>query len=179
MDREYGFYNDGNAIRWHVHRLVALYFWWASLRWAAARCIELLQLANCPDNPFFISFLSLFSVTFTSWNNPGRDVMDARARARKQAGACGWRRGEQFGGVQKQNAFVTSWNGLLLPGLYIACSLQITGFSFYGRFQCWQILKSLKFAKNGFPFFLHIVFLICIFLLWSLSKIMIQVTELF
>lgn len=126
---------------------------------------------------FFFPLLSLFSVTFTSWNNPGRDVMDARVRAREQAGACGWRRGEQFGGVQKQNAFVTSWNGLLLPGLYIACSLQITSFSFCGRFQCWQILKSLKFAKNAFPFFLHFVSLICIFLLWSLSK-MIQVTEL-
>lgn len=71
-------------------------------------------------------------------------------RNRQERGAG--RGGSKFGGVQKQNAFVTSWNDLLLPELYIARSLPIGSFSFL-----WQMsvltdfgVSLLKFAKNVF-----------------------------
>lgn len=62
--------------------------------------------------------------------------MDARAGAREQAGACGWRRDGQVWGVQKQNVFGTSWNNLLLPELGTAGSLPVSSFSICSRCQC-------------------------------------------
>lgn len=61
--------------------------------------------------------------------------MPEREQGNRQERVAGGR-GSEFGGVQKENAFVTSWNDLLLPELYIARSLPISILSFCGRCQC-------------------------------------------